>query len=383
MINMAEASIKGRILLADNKNISDKAFLKARNIRKQIVALVENRQEYIIENHLDPKFGLPDANWNDADFFSAYHHIRYGNYDVLNRLRFFAQAFTGYQLFSLQPAKGLPSVNRIPKNYDEHICKLRPEPDFWVYYWIDCIATIPASLIVSFPKMLGEIGWDVAGQVVNHDTYVYQERINVLYESGVLGWLSNLKEKQDSFRILEIGGGYGALAYTFHKIFPGSTYVNVDIPESLLFSGSYLSLVNPGHKISVYESCPTEKRENKVFPESGDFILIPNYMFEQIIDQFEHFDLVINTLSMSEMSEYQVRVYARGISKLIGNHGIFFEQNQNNKPVGFINCKDYLSKYFKKNLRLDPKLYYQTQGIVDLWANFDLASVLDKYKPVV
>ena len=38
--------------------------------------------------------------------------------------------------------------------------------------------------------------------------------------------------------------------------------------------------------------------------------LLPNYRFSDLITAGLNFDLVINTLSMSEMSHHQVRTYA-------------------------------------------------------------------------
>jgi hypothetical protein len=97
--------------------------------------------------------------------------------------------------------------------------------------------------------------------------------------------------------------------------------------------------------------------------------------------------LVINTLSMSEMSEHQVRTYAVGISKLIGTHGAFFEWNQDNRhlvrknidrrvngndpmfnstdgaDVTLINCKDYLPEYFSTVRQIDD------EGRCHLWSN--------------
>jgi hypothetical protein len=81
-----------------------------------------------------------------------------------------------------------------------------------------------------------------------------------------------------------------------------------------------------------------------------------------------NFDLVINTLSMSEMSEHQVRTYASGISKMIGNNGVFFEQNHDNRPHGMLDAKQVLRDYFRENMRIVPSTP-TVHGVANLWAN--------------
>jgi hypothetical protein len=64
------------------------------------------------------------------------------------------------------------------------------------------------------------------------------------------------------------------------------------------------------------------------------------------------FDLVINTLSMSEMTEPQVRAYCEGISRLVGRTGIFFEQNQDNRKIGLLNAQDIIADYFPNRISI-------------------------------
>ena len=68
------------------------------------------------------------------------------------------------------------------------------------------------------PQMLGEHGWIIDGRVINHDTCVYQERITALLDSGEL-------KKLKGARILEIGGGYGALARALSQSLSSNSFV--------------------------------------------------------------------------------------------------------------------------------------------------------------
>ena len=54
--------------------------------------------------------------------------------------------------------------------------------------------------------------------------------------------------------IVEVGGGYGRLAYVCRKIMPDCTYVILDLPEALICSSSWLSQVLPGEVVPYVES---------------------------------------------------------------------------------------------------------------------------------
>lgn len=173
----------------------------------------------------------------------------------------------------------------------------------------------------------------------------YKAYVKLLFSLGF--------ERTGNLNILEIGAGNGALAIELLKTL-GSEITNYnicDIPESLLFSGLYISLAG------------------KQIKANATVNLVPNYFFEVL--NWGKIDLVINTLSMSEMSEHQVRVYARGISKLIGTSGMFFEINHDNSQhewgknrgndIGYgINAKDYLVEYFRGSVSI---------GEADIWSN--------------
>lgn len=220
---------------------------------------------------------------------------------------------------------------------------------------------IPAALRFSPPVMLGEIGWRADGIVVNHDTCVYQERMTLLHKAGIIDWLKRLGRPP---RILEIGGGYGALAFALRRCCPSAAYMICDLPESLIFSGLYLTLceqddthiIEPGDNVSAH------------FSHAG-VSLLPNYMLHILLDQSQTIDLVINTLSMSEMTQAQVSAYAAAIARLIGRSGVFFEQNQDNTGVGLIYCKDYIRPHFAWTRRLKLRSIGTTEGVADLWAN--------------
>ena len=103
-------------------------------------------------------------------------------------------------------------------------------------------------------------------------------------------------------------------------------------------------------------------------------------MFHRLLEPLLAVDLAINTLSMSEMSELQVRGYCNGISRMIGRTGNFFEQNQDNRHLGMIRACDVIAPHFRR--RANAQGWWQarreplTQGRANVWSNQFLGSAL-------
>lgn len=195
----------------------------------------------------------------------------------------------------------------------------------------------------------------VNGVIVNHDTITYQERINILEEGGVLQYLREIQKKKGKLNILEIGGGYGALGFWFQSSFPNIQYTIIDLPESLLFSSIYLS-----------QTCPKSKICFGIEKSDQGLRFVPNYMSDHLD---ESFDLIINTLSMSEMSPFQVKHYADLMKeKWIKDSGLFFEQNHDNRHCGLIYAKEVLAPKFPyhSDLNMSEKKY--RNGVPSLWS---------------
>ena len=170
---------------------------------------------------------------------------------------------------------------------------------------------IPPKFVLNEPD--GGIGFSYEnGRFVNIDILRYQRVVNTLYRHGILSALSSNSKQQRSC-VLEIGGGYGALAHHLSNVLGDVTYVIVDLPETLLFSASYLSLLNPNKKIYVYDTGDFSEFVGSGAARSYDFILIPNYRLHSLARW--QFELAINTISFQEMTTHQVDEYLDFISQ--------------------------------------------------------------------
>ena len=98
----------------------------------------------------------------------------------------------------------------------------------------------------------------------------------------------------------------------------------VDLPESLLFSSIYLSVLLPDleHQVGT-------RAEPYELADSGGATFIPNFLYKKmrLPDDEPPFDLVLNNLSLPEMSELQVIDYLASIQRWLGRSGYFFEAN--------------------------------------------------------
>ena len=352
---------KSYVLPSASTRLSKMELAQAGKICDWAAHLINLRENYIDQNSLDRAINHPAANWDTgSDIFTGYNAIATKKPDCLSMLRFFTQTFSGWQL-GLAPGKGIPHT--IPKNFDSYVLDLIKKSYLKNAWWLSryrrLIALYPELSCLSFPIAFGESGLRNDDGVLNHDTFVYLERIGLLKTAGVLNEINNRQRAT----ILEIGSGFGALAYMMRQLVPKSTYICVDIPESLIFAALYLSRFNS-------KVCFVDENTDLSTLTSYDFVFIPNYMFHRLVESGLHVDLAINTLSMSEMLESQVNYYCEGLTRLLGKTGVFFEQNQNNTELGFCFAKEIVARIFNDSRDIKLPMMDLTQGTATLWSNF-------------
>lgn len=348
------------ILPLDSKCLSDQEFARAQAICKESLTSVHARDSYISQYGLDRDFALPDANWSyDApnEFLKVYIRLSKADRLDLDNLRAFCQVFSGYNLYQVRNGAGLTTDNTIlsPELFDQVASRLKSANHHFVEKWREVVNNIPTRYRFTPPTRFGECGHLVDGVIVNYDTITYQERVNLLYCSGVIDKLEAIARSGRAVHICEIGGGYGALAHWFRQAFPDCSYTIIDLPESLLFSRLYLSL-SYGDVPNGYGLSPVDR----------GFRFTPNYIAEQLD---EPFDLVINTLSFSEMSLHQVRKYVELIkTRFIAHEGLFFEQNQDNRHIGLLFAQQIFENAFPHRLQLGNYGMQLENGHPNIWS---------------
>jgi putative sugar O-methyltransferase len=164
---------------------------------------------------------------------------------------------------------------------------------------------------------------------------VYQERVRLLFDYGLL----QAFDRKERTVYLEIGSGYGALASYMRRTFADCTIILVDLPYSLAMAASYFLLQNPKEKIVVLNSGAT------VVPGAVNLVL-PS-QFSNLPSNVA--DMAVNTLSMAEMPESAVDFYCKGLTRILKETGVFFEQNKDNRYLKMSNFSlttPVVEKYF-------------------------------------
>jgi putative sugar O-methyltransferase len=125
-------------------------------------------------------------------------------------------------------------------------------------------------------------------------------------------------------RILEIGGGYGALTAKLHRIDTGSRFVLVDLPETLAIQHWYLSFAMPGARLIGYqEYCNLGTRSALA---QADILLLPPAVIGELPAGI--FDAVINIRSFAEMTTRYVEFYVPEIERVLKENGTFYCVNR-------------------------------------------------------
>lgn len=159
--------------------------------------------------------------------------------------------------------------------------------------------------------------------------------INALTSYRIIQWLKKYKLISKPLRILEIGGGYGQVAYQLMQQLSIKSYTFIDLPENLFLCAFYMQANFPAMKVT-YLTAKTVKQDN------GFIFLTPDFLNN--INQ--KYDLVINSYSLQEMNMESVKKYFSLIEKHLGSDGVFYSLNAHGK-AGVIKPSDYPIQNFK------------------------------------
>lgn len=280
--------------------VTKEEYEMARELAKRIARLKAMRSRLLAEKKIDPAWTLPSDMWQrTVDFFCSYCNDP--SYEIVNTWRLHTFPFRG----------------RYPGDWIE--IEARSMPTELIARYMHHTWGMPDELIVRPPTKMAELGWRYNEGTVNLDTLTDQHYLKHWYYAGLIGYL-----KRKPIRILEIGGGYGGIAYALDQMLHPISYTMCDLVESLLFASIYIGIgkgaINPD---SVYDGTKDLQPEG--------FSFVPNFLLEDLVGKVKY-DLIINTGSLTEMTVAQADKYAELISKLMADGGVFFESN--GQPIG-------------------------------------------------
>lgn len=147
---------------------------------------------------------------------------------------------------------------------------------------------------------------------------ISQDLCNSIYEFYSISENINLQKLRN---IMELGAGYGRLAYVFLKKVPRGSYCIVDIPPALFISQEYLSKVFPKEKIFYFRPFSSFEKIRKEF-ETAHIKFIMAHQIELLPKKY--FDLSISISTLHEMRRNQIKNYINQINRL--TNGYFYNK---------------------------------------------------------
>lgn len=140
--------------------------------------------------------------------------------------------------------------------------------------------------------------------------------------------------------VLEIGGGFGGLAYFMVRDNPGLTYIDVDLPENMALASFFLLSGAPDKKIGLYGEVNLQTDDLSQY----DALILPNFAIQEIKDNA--IDLCFNSYSLSEMPMPTVTNYMSHFNRISSK----FIYHINHTSVGGIKADDFAVDYNKFEL---------------------------------
>jgi hypothetical protein len=297
-----------------------------RRIEQTLIAMRRVIEERSLRNC--PNALLPAGNWSKNFFLDVARLVGEGRPETLNQLLWYTNAFTGVKPALWAKHSGMWSTDPVPT--DHHRIGRENVHSFGdVIAEFESIRRAASDLpLPPVPPIMGQTGIWQDGYILNTTNCRYYAQLVTLYLVGAL---------PEEGTLLEIGGGYGGLAYLIRKVRPNLRYIAIDIPESLLFAGAYLTGTLP-------EEAQVIASPDGAFNATSRLILCPSHFAPALFEAFPGIDAAINFASFGEMGEAALDYYAGMLGSRLG--GILYEVNQGAGP--FITCdvQAILSQYF-------------------------------------
>lgn len=166
-----------------------------------------------------------------------------------------------------------------------------------------------SDLFVPESELLGGFGHPIDGKLVNVDALKFFEVMIAIDRAGFMDAVKSDPERKEVW--LEIGAGWGGFGHAVKKRLPATTFVIVDLPQTMLFSATYLLSAFPDAKFAIYPEMSIEEIGRNL--RDYDFAFIPHYLFDKAeLD----LDLAINMVSFQEMTSEQVSGYLKKLNRM-------------------------------------------------------------------
>ena len=170
---------------------------------------------------------------------------------------------------------------------------------------------------LSVPNIGNPYGVYFDGTLVNCGFYQH-------YYATLIARLTKGREKR---AILELGGGYGGMAYFLIRDDPKLTYIDFDLPENMALTAYYLLKAFPSRRALLFG----ESVLSLATLEEYSIIVMPSFAITQLPDK--SVDLAYNSYSLAEMAPDTIRTFVSEFTRLARRYILHVNHNQVSQVV--------------------------------------------------
>lgn len=135
--------------------------------------------------------------------------------------------------------------------------------------------------------------------------------------------IGELLRSTDNQIVVELGGGFGGLAFYLLRDHPQVTYIDFDLPEAIALASYYLMRSLPDAPIRLYG----EAELSSAVPGTPGLLMMPS--FEIMNMPSKSTAVSFNSYSLAEMSPATIRVYLDEIARITDGYVLHVNHNRN------------------------------------------------------
>ena len=184
--------------------------------------------------------------------------------------------------------------------------------------WYSLLGNTHEIAALDSPNIGNPYGYFIEGQFIKGGSdYLH-------YYATLIG---RLIKAETSKCVVELGAGFGGMAYYLCRDNSDLTYIDFDLPENMALTAYYLLKAFPDKNILLFG-------EANLTPESiedNDILIMPSFEIGNL--PAESADLVFNSYSLAEMSPETISVFVTEFMRIIKANGYFLHVNHNKNSL--------------------------------------------------
>jgi putative sugar O-methyltransferase len=148
-------------------------------------------------------------------------------------------------------------------------------------------------------------------------------RVGADYHHYYAQAINSLLPSSGSGTVIELGGGFGGMAYFLLRNNPRATYIDFDLPEALALASYYLLMAFPDLPVTLYG-------EAELSPETLEksrIIMMPSFEIRKMPSKTV--DVAFNSYSLAEMSPQAIHEYIAELTRCAKGHFLHINHTQN------------------------------------------------------